>query len=314
MMAAGRNRATTRNVESVGALVERAVELCRTTFDRHIVLDARYDSAARARVDAVLIEQAVLNLLINARDAVSIHTARPRITVRVDVVRAPAPELEGQAGDHVRICVQDNGVGMSVATAARIYEPFFTTKELGKGTGLGLATTYAIVREHGGVVTCASAPNEGATFSLYVPCDALSGDDEPADASPAAAVRGTETVLIVDDEAPIRTVISMILGNAGFSTRVAASGDEAVELLTDPRFASEVALVLLDVSMPGMPRAELRARLRELVPLARVVNFTGYAFAALEPGDAVLEKPVTTERLLRTIREVLDRPATPKRA
>src|SRR5262249_9717488 len=118
---------------------------------------------------------------------------------------------------------------------------------------------------------------------------------------------GNETVLVVDDEPGIRKTVIRILSDAGFAPIDAASGEEALALLADPRVAADVRLVILDVSMPGMPSSVLRARLREIVPKARVLYFTGYAWDASDTGDAVLEKPVTTEQLLATVRDVLDR-------
>ncbi len=308
MTYAGRNRPTVRTVESIGELVERTVAFCRTTFDQRIAFDVRSDASAHARVDPVQIEQALLNTLINARDAlVGAGNDAPRVIVRVDVVLEGSAELDGRAGDHVRIRVTDNGVGMDAATSSRIFEPFFTTKALGKGTGLGLATTRAIVLEHGGRLTCDSAPRDGATFSFYLPRESVAAAD-PRPAPPHPAARGTETILIVDDEPSIRHLVSLMLTSAGFTTKIAGSGEEALDLLADPRLASEVALLLLDVSMPGMSGRDLRKRVRELAPRARVVYFTGYAFEAADTEDAVLEKPASEKRLLDTIREVLDRP------
>jgi CheY-like chemotaxis protein len=193
---------------------------------------------------------------------------------------------------------------MGETTAAHIYEPFFTTKG-DKGTGLGLATTHAILREHGGFIACETALGKGTTFSVYLPSDAraLSGDALSEGPSPT----GTETVLVVDDEPSIRSIVQLMLLDGGFAVKAAASGQDAVDLLSDPAVASGIALILLDVSMPGMPARTLRERVRELAPRARVVYFTGYAFEAADPHDSVLEKPVSQRRLLGTIREVLDR-------
>ena len=308
MTFAGRNRPTTRSVESIDLLVERAVAFCRTTFDRRIAFDTDYEASARARVDPAQVEQALLNTLINARDALAGIEA-PRVAVRVDVVSAGAPELEGRPGDHVRVRVTDNGVGMDATTATRIFEPFFTTKPLGKGTGLGLATTRAIAIEHGGFVSCDTVPRQGTTFSLYLPRVSAAVDEPRTGTNElGVGVRGTETILVVDDEASIRHVVSLMLSSAGFTAKVASSGEEALELLGDARLASGVALVLLDVSMPGISGLALRRRVRELAPRARVVYFTGYAFEAFDSDDAVLEKPATESRILGTIREVLDRP------
>jgi two-component system cell cycle sensor histidine kinase/response regulator CckA len=307
MTYAGRNRPAVQVAEDVTALVWRAVDLCRTTFDRRIAFDETYHPGAGARVDASQIEQAVLNVLINARDALeSTQVAVPRISVSIAIVRAGASELAGHDGDHVVLRIGDNGKGMDAATVAHVYEPFFTTKDVGKGTGLGLATTHAIVREHGGFITCESVRGEGTTFRLYLPYEVVVPRTEPP-VHERAPLRGTETVLVVDDEPGIRHVVSLMLRSAGYVAREAASGSEALALLGDRALAAEVALVLLDVSMPGLPRGEIRSRLRELTR-ARLVYFTGNALdpADAEAADAVLQKPVTADRLLGTIRRVLD--------
>jgi PAS domain S-box-containing protein len=308
MTYAGRNRPTMRATEDVGALAGRAVELCRTTFDRRIAFDQVYEAGVCARVDAAQIEQAVVNLLINARDALeSRDVSAPRVEVSVGLVRAGADDLVGCASDHVRIRVADNGTGMDAATVARIYEPFFTTKPDGRGTGLGLATTRAILHEHGGFVACESAPGKGSTFSLYLPHDPTRPSPERR-APQAIGTRGSETVLVVDDEPSVRRVVSLVLRAAGYVAREAGSGREALALLADRELAERLSLVLLDVSMPGLPWRELRSQLRQ-VTQARVVYFTGYALDAADadPDDTVLEKPVNEERLLRTVRQVIDR-------
>ena len=233
------------------------------------------------------------------------------MSIDVTVIWPGAAELEGRAGEFVRVRVRDNGVGMDAATMAHLYEPFFTTKDQGKGTGLGLATTHAIVREHGGFITCASTPGRGTIVSLYFPSEAAPADT-PAPPPPVPSPRGTETVLLVDDEPAVRRAVAAILHDAGFDPRQAASGEEALQLLGDASLLAKVRLVLLDVSMPGMPSSLLRARLGEIAPEARVVYFTGYAYDAADAADAVLQKPVTRDELLTTVREVLDRPRIPR--
>jgi two-component system cell cycle sensor histidine kinase/response regulator CckA len=306
---AGRNRPAERRVEALGPLVARAVGVCRTTFDRRITFEVGSDADACARVDPAQLEQVFLNLLINARDALAYaeHHA-PRVTVDVNVVGAGARELAPAAArgvDHVRIMVRDNGIGMDAATLDRIYEPFFTTKSVGQGTGLGLATTHAIIREHGGWIACESTPHVGTIFSVYLPRAAPVAWVEPLAPEPVPR-GGGETVLVIDDEPGIRNVVSLVLESAGYTAKRAASGQDALDLLTQTGTASSISLILLDVSMPGRPAHELRKRLRELVPRARIVYFTGHAFEATDADDIVLEKPVTEARLLRTVREALD--------
>jgi PAS domain S-box-containing protein len=170
MRYAARSHATSQRTEPVAPLVERMASFCRSTIGDRITLEMQCDDAGEAEIDASQIEQAVLNLILNARDALEEGApVAPTIRVSVETVSSRAPALEGRDGDWVAIRVADNGIGMDAATIQRIYEPFFTTKPVGKGTGLGLATSHAIVRDHGGFITCQSAPGRGTTFTLHIP-------------------------------------------------------------------------------------------------------------------------------------------------
>jgi PAS domain S-box-containing protein len=310
MVFASQKRPAVKSAESLATLVERTVAFCETTFDRRIAVERIYDQEARATVDAAEVEQAVANLVINARDALSDPSVvDPRLTVQVDEVADGAAELSGRQGPFIRLKVSDNGIGMTEETALRVFEPFFTTKDLGKGTGLGLATTHAVVEEHGGFITCVSAPHQGTTFSVYLPraTEAERPSRTPARAAPAG---GKETILVVDDEAPIRKIVAHVLGSAGYETLLAASGEQAISLHSDAKVAPQVRLVLLDESMPGVSGRQLRHRIRALAPAARVVTFTGYPESGIgtepEAPDAVIEKPASADFLLRTIRAVID--------
>ena len=172
---AGRNRPATRRSEALAEVVERTVAFCRTTFDPRIEVELRCDGDAVAEMDARAIEQATLNLLINARDAIDESApATPKILVTVDAVR----RLEGREGEWVRLEVADNGAGMDASVVDRIYEPFFTTKPVGKGTGLGLSTAHGIVAEHAGFMTCRSEKGRGTVFTIFLPRQ-LSKDGRP---------------------------------------------------------------------------------------------------------------------------------------
>jgi CheY-like chemotaxis protein len=196
---------------------------------------------------------------------------------------------------------------MDAATQQRIYEPFFTTKDAGKGTGLGLATTLGIVRDHGGFVACVSARGEGTTMSLFLPGVQLgpAAVERKSSKPPSAGLGGRRTtVLVVDDDEPVRRVLHRVLVDVGFDVETAASGAEALERIADPEVATRVSVVLLDVSMPGMSGPQLRVRLRDVLPHARVAFLTGHAFDA-GPGDVVLQKPITRDMLVTALREIL---------
>ena len=307
MTYAGNRRSSARRVESLAELVGRTVSLARTTFDARIAVEVEERADVAALVDATQIEQALLNLLINARDALSGGAARaPRITVEVDAVAEGAPELEGRAGRWICVRVADNGVGMDDETLRRLYEPFFTTKEAGKGTGLGLATTHGIVRDHGGFITCRSAPGRGTTFALYLPAASTgAAAPEPAAApSPAGPAIRRGVVLVVDDDVPVRRAISMVLADAGFTVETAATGEEALRLASTAEAGRQISLVLLDVSMPGIPGPLLRGRLRDVMPDVPVIYLTGYAYQATD-GTLVLEKPVSADRLVAAVEAAL---------
>jgi PAS domain S-box-containing protein len=312
MAYAGRNQKSTRRVEAIAPLVERTVAFCRTTFDKGIALDVHYREGALAAVDASQLEQALLNPLINARDALETPPQpAPRIVVGVEGVEPGSAELEGRPGSWVCIRVTDNGVGMDDATVQRVFEPFFTTKEAGKGTGLGLATTQGIVRDHGGFVTCRSAPGQGTTIAMYLPAVAKERvAPEPSRSTappPGKGVGSRTTILLVDDEEPVRRVVARVLRESDFDVETAASGEDAIARIADASVAARISAVLLDVSMPGMSGPQLRLRLRDLLPHARVVFLTGYPYQA-GGEDMVLDKPLSGEKLVSTLRNLLATP------
>ncbi len=289
MTYAGRSRTTPRVVVPIAPLIEQTAAFCRTTFDRRIAIEVVARDPGVAEVDASQIEQVILNLMINARDALADDAiVAPRIAIACERVTG-TPELEGRDGAWVAVRVSDNGCGMDAATLARIYEPFFTTKPIGKGTGLGLATTHDTVRNHGGFIACRSQLGEGTTFSLFI----------PAGVAPdvAAALRGAR-IRVVDDDAAARAATVRVLEADGFRVIAAATGEEALAL------ASDVDLVLLDVAMPRLSGPEVRATLKQRVPRLPIIFVTGHAFVS-EHGDVVLVKPVAAEVLVSTVARVL---------
>jgi len=265
------------------------------------------------RADAGQLEQVIVNLAANARDAMPQGGRLMIATANVDVESAeaaPAPELP--PGRHVRLEVSDTGVGMDAETVAHPFEPFFSTKPRGQGTGLGLATVYGIVRQSGGSVAVDSAPGQGAVFQVYLP--RVSEPVQPADrpqpvARPAA---GTETVLVAEDEPLVRILARKVLQLAGYDVLVAAGGREALEIAA--RHDGPIHLLLTDVVMPEMNGRELMQRLAEIRPATRVLYMSGYAdeavarHGALDPGTAFIQKPFTPEGLARKVRDVLDAP------
>jgi len=222
MTFAGHERDHRRTTQLVGPIVQRALAMCQRLFDRRIEVQL-HNHAARARVaaNASQLEQALINVLLNARDAVlDAAQEQPLITLAIDVVERSAVRLLLQPGlaapAYVRLRVTDNGIGMSEAVRRRVFEPFFTTKDPGRGTGLGLSTTFGIVHEHAGVIGCDPAPGGGTRFELYLP---LAEHEEPVEPVPTRSerVRGSgQKVLVVDDEPSVREVTALVLEDAGY--------------------------------------------------------------------------------------------------
>ncbi|MBK7583121.1 MAG: PAS domain S-box protein [Myxococcales bacterium] len=300
MVFSAKPRHASREVEDLASIVQRTVEMSRTTFGHEVAITVSLASdLPPVRCDAGQIEQALLNVLINARDAFDgRESGSAEIRVSVDRVRGA-----GESGSEARIKIEDNGCGMPDEVQRRAFEPFFTTKELGRGTGLGLATTYAILREHGGRVACRSTEGVGTRIELFLPSQSATEQPPNKPVAPERCGGRGECVLVVDDESMIRRLLSALLSDAGYVVETAADGIDAIERVRED--VNRYAVVLLDQSMPRLAgRAALRA-IRALSPSMKVICFSGFP-SALEGADAVLEKPVAAEVLLDTLRAVID--------
>src|SRR5437773_6131039 len=265
------------------------------------------------RADRGQIEQVLVNLVLNARDAMPQGGKLTIETANVELGPGYVEAHEGaRAGAYALLAVSDTGSGMDAETAAHLFEPFFTTKEVGKGTGLGLATVYGIVKQSEGYITAYSEPGDGTTFKIYLLRAAAPGAAPPAPPAPPgkATARGSETILVVEDEEAVRSLSRRALEASGYTVLAAADGPDAVRLLE--RYGGPIHLVLTDVIMPGMNGRELAERLVQRRPGLRVLYMSGYPGdaivhrGALEPGTAFLQKPFMPEDLARKVREVLD--------
>jgi two-component system cell cycle sensor histidine kinase/response regulator CckA len=278
----------------VVATARRTVEICGTTFDRKISIDLEAaDNVPAVAAHAGQIEQVLLNICLNARDAFAqAETESPRIQILIDC---------GSPG-MVRIRVSDNGPGMDEKTRSRVFEPFFTTKAVGHGTGLGLASAYAMVMEHHGRIRCESRPNEGSTFELELPA-APHGEVSSLNAPVSSFERGTGTVLIVDDEPLVRRAVRGILERGGYKVLESVDGIDGLETFTQER--ENIDLVLLDQSMPGLSGDQVLLKLMEMAPQVPVVLLSGLPGPAARLGHAtaVLTKPADATTLLSTIRD-----------
>jgi PAS domain S-box-containing protein len=299
MTFAGQRRAISRRPEPVASLVERAVGICRSTFDRRITLDAELPGPGLlVDCDAGAIEQVLVNLMLNARDALhGVRDRGPRVTV--DVSQVDAPDVIPTARSFVRIRVGDNGAGMTDQVRRRMFEPFFTTKPVGQGTGLGLSTSYAIVHEHGGTIECETEVGRGTRCSVLLP--RYEGEPRARRPTPASAsARPGVHVLLVEDEAPIRKVVDRLLASVGHRVTAVGGTGEALARLPD---LGDVSVVLLDRSMPDGLGETIIPDLRRALPGARILLFTGQdvepEIAAL--ADGVLAKPVTSDDLLTAV-------------
>ncbi|MBI2505973.1 MAG: response regulator [Candidatus Latescibacteria bacterium] len=282
-------------------VVENTVDICRKTFDRQIALRAEVArELPLALGDPTQVQQVLLNLCINARDALKgVERSAAHIRVRAGVRAAGEA-----AGCWLYVEVEDNGCGMDEATRERIFEPFFTTKEVGRGTGLGLATVYAIVRDHQGQVECHSAPGEGTTFRVLLPL----GDQDPelGNQGRDAIPRGRETLLIIDDDRGPRQTMVRLMRELGYTVLEAADGGKGLEIFR--REGERLGLVILDLSMPGLSGGQVLARMKAQAPQLPVVLCSGYALPAcqFEGAAAVLQKPVQAAELGQTVRQALD--------
>ena len=265
----------------------------------------------RIMADHGQIEQVLMNLAVNARDAMPRGGRLMISTSNESVTGLSEPEFPGLLpGEYVRLGVSDTGSGMDRDTLAHIFEPFFTTKEPGKGTGMGLSTVYGIVTQTGGRIFCASSPGQGTAFTIFFP-RLLDSASAPGAAAPAASVPGgDERVLLVEDEPAVRTYARRVLESHGYAVLEAGSGEKALELID--REKRKIHLLLTDVVMPGMTGPELSARLSRVLPSIRTLFISGYAQQALETrgslasGARLLRKPFDEGSLLAAVRSTLD--------
>ena len=256
------------------------------------------------------LHQVLMNLAVNARDAMPRGGRFLIETANVELDAAGTAELpELKPGAYVRLIVGDNGIGMSEETRQRIFDPFFTTKSAGEGTGLGLSTVYGIVRQAGGAIVVKSDLGQGATFLIHLPAITDCQETCSPDAAPSAAQRGTETILVVEDQEDLRRLAALALNSSGYRTLEAGNGGEA--LLAVEGHNGPIDLMLTDVVMPGMTGKELVERLKQLRPEMKVLYMSGYSGdemirrGLLEAGDVHIAKPFSPDSLSGKVREIL---------
>ncbi|MBI5594101.1 MAG: response regulator [Deltaproteobacteria bacterium] len=269
---------------------------------------------ARVMADPGLIGQVIMNLAINARDAMPQGGKLTLETANVCLGEAYAQRHIGvEPGRYVMLAISDTGSGMNEMTLSRIFEPFFTTKEKGKGTGLGLAVVYGIVKQSNGHIWVYSEPGRGTTFKVYLPCAEQETEIVGLDAGSAELLRqGSETILLVEDDDIVCDLASFSLRMYGYTVIEAHDGDEALKICCEHE--GPIQLLVTDVVMPGMSGRELAKKFESLCPAMKVLYISGYTDNAivhhgiLDAGAAFLQKPFTPEALARKVREVLDEP------
>jgi CheY-like chemotaxis protein len=278
----------------------------RRIIGEDVAIDVRRDPALwRVVADPNQIAQVLLNLAVNARDAMPTGGTLTIETENAIADEALARRYAGlPAGEYVRLDVRDTGVGMSEEVMAQAFEPFFTTKGLGKGTGLGLSTVYGIVRQSDGFIYAESTPGAGATFTIFLPRAPAAATLELAAATTPEAPRPGQTVLLVEDDAAVRAVARRILERSGYRVLAADSGREALRLVDEGACPD---LVLTDSIMPQMSGREVVEQLRARWPRLPVVFMSGHSREAvvmhgvLAADSVFLEKPYTSDQLMRAL-------------
>jgi two-component system, cell cycle sensor histidine kinase and response regulator CckA len=319
LLAFSRQQMVQPAVLDLNVIVEGIEKMLKRIIGEHIRLSTKLASGlGHFKADASQVEQILLNLTVNARDAMPEggRLAIETRNVRLDEVQASAqPGMT--AGDYVVLTVTDTGVGMDEETQKRVFEPFFTTKEVGKGTGLGLSTVYGIVRQSGGHILIKSEIGKGASFEVYFPRNE-SGEAVRSSAAPPAEVqKASETVLIVEDDEGVRVVASRILRDQGYKVLEARRASEARRIWE--QHGPSIDLLLTDVVMPDVNGPRLAEELEKTRPGLRVLYMSGYPGAGglVSPQGAALaciEKPFTPSSLAAKVREMLSSSPPPARS
>jgi len=312
LLAFSRRQIVTPGVLDLNEIVAEMENLLRRTIGENIELvTVPAQALGRIKADPGQIEQIIMNLVLNSRDAMAEGGKLTIETSNADLdATYVSKHVAVQPGRYIMLAVSDTGCGMNEETQSRIFEPFFTTKEQGKGTGLGLATIYGIVKQCGGTISVYSELGHGTTFMIFFP--EMTGIEEAVqpEVAPARVPGGIETVLVVEDDEMVRRLSCLVLKEKGYNVLEARHGGEA--LLTCERHLGPIHLMVTDVIMPQMGGRELAQRLAPLHPEMKVLYLSGYASNAivhqgtLLPGVAFLQKPFAPGALTRKVREVLD--------
>lgn len=312
LLAFSRRQMLQPKLMDLNAIIQELDRMLRRLIGEDIILIENLDpDLGRIKADPVQIEQVILNLVVNARDAMLNGGKLVLETSNIEV-DATLTELHSELkqGPYVLITVTDNGIGMDKEVLDHIFEPFFTTKELGKGTGLGLATVYGIIRQSEGMILVDSQRGAGTTFQIYLPRFESSGNYEPTHPEVDSTKVGSETILLVEDEDLVRRLSYTVLVKKGFKVLEAANGKEALDICR--QYVGEIHLLISDVVMPEMGGLELIDYVRKHFPKIKLMLMSGYSNEMVEQvvikGKAeFIQKPFTPTILLNRVREVLNK-------
>ena len=316
LSAFSRQQTVSPRAVNLNEIVQECEKMLRRLIGADVELVILYErterDTANVKVDPGQIEQVVLNLALNARDAMPQGGKLTIETKQVMLEDAYSTAHFGVTpGSHMMLAVSDTGVGMDQETQSKIFEPFFTTKEKGSGTGLGLSTVFGIVQQNGGNIWVYSEPGGGSTFKVYFP-RVDEADGAVADPPPSTNLNGTETILLVEDQDEVRHVAQQVLRRYGYHVIEARNAGEA--WLTCERHPRTIHLMVTDVVMPQMSGRELAERVSKIRPAMKVLYMSGYTDNAvlhhgiLDSGIAYLQKPLVPNVLARRVREILDSP------
>ncbi|MGB5615790.1 MAG: response regulator [Desulfobacterales bacterium] len=295
-------------ITNLDELVRRTARMFGRTKKEIRIHTSGLKRVRSVEVDQSQIEQVLLNIFVNAWHAMPGGGEIYLRTANADIDMTVVRPYRIEPGPYVCVSITDTGIGMDEATQQRIFEPFFTTKEMGRGTGLGLASAYGIIKNHGGFIEADSAPGEGATFRIHLPASGKAVVEE--EESGTELFKGDETVLLIDDEQVIIEVGQEILKTLGYNVLVATSGPEALQIFRRKKDA--IALVILDMVMPGMSGGETFDQLKTIKPDVRVLLCSGYSLSGqateiLDRGcSGFIQKPFKLKELSFKLREILD--------
>ena len=310
LLAFSRRQVSQPKVLDLNALVANMDRMLRRVIGEHIELETVLTPGlGNVKADSGQLEQVIMNLAVNARDAMPEGGHLLIRTSNVDVARSLRPHADVRPGSYVRLTIADSGKGMDAEIMVHLFEPFYTSKS-GKGTGLGLSTVYGIIKQSGGEIVVESEPGRGATFHIYLPKIAGAIEATKSARAGSGVLTGTETVLLVEDEPGVRQLVREMLHRLGYTILEAGGGAEALRIFDQHQ--GSIDLLLTDVIMPHMSGRELAERLRLLRPSLKVLFISGYTddmlahHGMLEPNVYLLPKPFAPDELARKMREVLD--------